>query len=94
MSELISRQEAIEALIDAGIVNYEATGDGNGMIHAINVIKGLPSVEPKKGKWILRDYGERIVHICSECGVHVPEPHADDYKFCPNCGAKMEVDHD
>lgn len=47
MSDLISRQAAIEALIDAGIVNYDATGDGNGMIHAINVIKGLPSAEPE-----------------------------------------------
>ena len=47
MGGCISRQAAIKALSDAGLLNYAATGDGNGMIHAINVIKGMPSVQPE-----------------------------------------------
>lgn len=49
MNDLISRQAAIDALGKAGLINYNATGDGNGMIQAINVIKGLPAAEPE---WI------------------------------------------
>lgn len=43
MRDCIYRQDAIAALTDAGLVNYGATGDGNGMIQAVNVIKGLPA---------------------------------------------------
>ena len=38
--DIIYRQDAIDALADAGIVNY-AAGDGNGMLQAVNVIKAL-----------------------------------------------------
>ena len=43
--DLISRQAAIDALSKAGLINYAATGDGNGMIQAVNVIKGLPPAQ-------------------------------------------------
>lgn len=52
--DLISRQEAINALGNAGIINYAATGSGNGLIHAMNVIKGLPAAQPQ------------VVH-CKDC---------------------------
>ena len=47
-----------------------------------------PSVEPerKKGKWIENKWGEET---CSECGyIHK----AEGTNYCPNCGAKMEVE--
>ena len=47
-SDTISRQAAIDAPSEAGLINYAATGDGNGMIQAVNVIKGLPSAEPRE----------------------------------------------
>ena len=51
MGDLISRQAAIDALSEAGLINYAATGDGNGMIQAVNVIKGLPPAQPEP-RWI------------------------------------------
>lgn len=44
----------------------------------------------KHGRWIVlgqRTYGSgrSYTHYCSECGQHG----FDDYKRCPNCGAKM-----
>ena len=45
--DTISRQAAIDALSEAGLINYAAAGDGNGMIQAVNVIKGLPSAQPE-----------------------------------------------
>jgi hypothetical protein len=58
-------------------------------------ICGMPSVTPKQkvGKWldILDEKTENTeTHHdeCSNCGYHGwPE-----YSYCPNCGAKMEVD--
>ena len=54
--------------------------------------------ERKTGKWI---YGENEYGIdgyhCDKCGFFVPWDYVhkfinyiEDYKFCPNCGAKME----
>lgn len=43
------------------------------------------------GRWVAlgqRTYGggKSYTHYCSECGQHG----FDDYKRCPNCGAKMD----
>lgn len=47
----------------------------------------------KHGRWKIlgqRTYGggRCYTHYCSECGQHG----FDDYKFCPNCIAKMDGD--
>lgn len=59
-----------------------------------NGMDELPSVtpqEPRKGHWVHGEY-------CSECGCDVPAYIIDwkwkkdmNAKYCPNCGAKMEV---
>lgn len=50
----------------------------------------LPFVEPerKTGKWIAKD-GVYGVTYCSECDY---EMRLNDTNYCPNCGAKMEVE--
>ena len=67
MSDLISRDAAIEALCSGALINYNATGDNYGMVKAINVIKSLPSAEPerKKGRWI-KVNGKSAIN-CSAC---------------------------
>ena len=51
----------------------------------------LPSVtpqEPRKGHWINTANPRMSDNIvCSECGYNS----IADYKFCPNCGAKMDL---
>ena len=43
--------------------------------------------EPKTGEWIQKDmYADRF---CSECNYAVWDSEAEEYNFCPNCGAKM-----
>lgn len=56
------------------------------------VLNSMPSVQPKKktGKW-LHDQGKyKNRWICTECSYrwYFPKKEA---KYCPNCGAKMEV---
>lgn len=64
------------------------------VIEPLDIVFDAPTIDPvKKGKWLwnLADNGWAD-HTCSECGwtkntdIHV----GLGYKFCPNCGAKME----
>lgn len=48
MSDLISREAAIQALCSGALINYNATGNDYGMVKAINVIKALPSAEQER----------------------------------------------
>lgn len=63
--------------------------------------------ERPKAKNIGTDYGEQDQFICSECGIHLQDwirIDEDDYedgvvheyvfRFCPNCGKKLEEPDD
>ena len=97
MSDLIGRQDAIDALqkeINKGIPPFD---DVMGSIRcgvrlARNIIEDLPSAQPRKGKW-LKAYGDHeafgvrpFYYYCSECNKLTFFP----YDFCPNCGRRME----
>ena len=45
--------------------------------------------EQKTGHWIPSHIPESILDECSECGFSCG---AFTFNYCPNCGAKMEVD--
>lgn len=47
--DLISRQAAIDALSNGALVNYQNAGHNNGLVKAIDVIKGQPAAQ----QWIL-----------------------------------------
>ena len=55
-------------------------------------IDRLPSVTPQQrtGRWIKQNYGWNWQ--CSECGFVTPPSAKEIFTFCPNCGAKMEVE--
>ena len=57
-------------------------------------VKALPSITPqlKIGRWIKTDGLYKNVYSCSECERKVVLQNISKYKFCPNCGAKMEVE--
>ena len=59
-------------------------------------IRALPSVTPqqKMGRWHKVSMDKYVQHAtyyyeCSECG----DQHIGQANYCPNCGAKMEVDN-
>lgn len=64
-------------------------------------ILNLPSVQPKKGKWIrttkhYKDSEQEYSYYeisCSECGA-IRKIGWHDARYCPNCGADMETEHD
>lgn len=59
-------------------------------LECILIIKKMSHVTParKKGEWIAKD-GVYGVAYCSECDY---EMRLNDTNYCPNCGAKMEVE--
>ena len=110
MSEdLIRRSDAIKAIASLHILADEEkifkvyadnphsmTTDFEGtLIDTINAIKGIPTIEPKRGKWGLMrtvKYNSCPEHWlkCSACGnfriIKVGEAFPS---FCENCGADM-----
>ena len=106
MSDLISRQAAIDALdkiFPADPMRNDYTqGITCGAALATEYIKQLPSAEPKKGRWTPKEQREKQeIFICSECGGWAyspwigsrknPKPNRCNYRYCPHCGAHMEV---
>ena len=80
MSDLIERQDALDAVNDCGI--------------CIQKILDIPSAEPgrKTGKWIEDETGYGY-WTCSACGF-VSEAFGADilYHYCPSCGAYLKGD--
>lgn len=75
--DLIRRQDAIDALSEdiMGGLNYR------------RILQSLPSAEPKIGEWIQKNLcADRF---CSCCDYVVWDSEAEEYNYCPNCGAKM-----
>lgn len=57
-----------------------------------NLVKSQPTAdvqEVRHGKWIEKPYLLGTSNFCSLCGENYGMPHGK-YKFCPNCGAKMD----
>lgn len=103
MSDLISRQAAIEAIeeyIDRlQLVDWKENPGVPYKAHAlnwaINTIRDLPSAEPerKNGKYLKT--GDPKWIECSECGMHTR--YLKKYNvpnFCPACGAYMKGTED
>ena len=93
--DLISRQAAEMALIEkeqhSRRYKWGEIWELNGL-EIREILDNLPSVQPKEktGKW-LHDQGKyKNRWICTECSYRWYFP-KEEAKYCPNCGAKMEV---
>ena len=101
MDDLISREQAIEALKEHRALYCDNTPDAFSKLSyaeksrvdeldtAIATLVNLSPAEPKRGKWILDRSG---AYCCSECmepcaGYVMMKPRD---RFCKMCGAKME----
>lgn len=88
MDDLISRAQALALAKEA----YIPVDGGAYMTSYIDAddIRNLPSAE-KHGIWIWDDEG----YHCSECFFHAygntNECYDGTYRYCPNCGARMDV---
>ena len=87
MNDLISRQQAVDALdkrFDS--IPIEQTTE---ILLLRKDLRDLPTAEPQriKGKWALQSDDYHEYYECDQCGIAVG---IDDIRnFCPNCGADM-----
>jgi len=103
MSDLISRQDALDALKEYEVVesdNFTKTDlitmmTVGTIANCIEAIVDLPSAEPerKKGEWIKVGHWGRS-YKCNQCGNYLDFDGVNagrgDVNFCPNCGADMK----
>ena len=88
MDDTISRQQAIDAVNSRKTAEQCKEGEArNWTVDAcVDMIKQLPSVQPKRGKWM---YQIGMVK-CDQCLRAIRRiDHDGLLNFCPNCGAKM-----
>lgn len=95
--DLIDRRAAIDALakfVPYAICDESTESYTNGLTDAYNLICQLPSVEPKKGRWMHHEdkaYAGDGYEECSCCKWRCADwVFIEDSNYCPNCGAKME----
>ena len=84
MSNLISRQAAIDALTE----RYRDPSRTAKLEELVWAIEGVPSVEPEERTAKVRDWSEDVFghYRCDKCGFVL----GSDYVYCPNCGARLE----
>ena len=92
MSDTISRQAAIDAMAELQ-GRAASKGELTGISKAWQKIKKLPSVKPKRGRWILDRSGAYCCSECMEpCASYVMMRPRDN--FCKMCGADMRGEQD
>lgn len=97
--DCISREQAIRATY--GFERYTGI-DETPYEYVESILRDLPSVTPTrpKGKWIILDECANEGVYCSECHKKVFKLEFShtmkwrNFKYCPNCGARMEVNAD
>lgn len=93
MSDLISRQAAIEAIYQA----LRKPSNSELFMRISNAIKELPPAQGwtpvRHGKWI--SVPNKKARICSTCESDEPYKFADEdanvFDYCPHCGTKMDA---
>ena len=98
--DVVSREAVLDA-IDKWVKDKStyialAINEGRSLLERI---KALPPVTPKqkKGVWVAIDQEPHETWECDLCGFVIdgsgcidPDEYRDIYKYCPNCGAKMQ----
>lgn len=92
MSEdLISRQTAIE-----GVRELFACADiGNDECDITYMLENIPSADRPTGKWVEQESdGIEKIYLCSYCKNYEAWGETEKTPYCPQCGARMEVEHE
>lgn len=93
MYDTVSRQEATDAL--RKMQTYKMFEEDDVLLidqaGAMTELMLLPPAEQKRGRWIGK---YPVSSICSECGYLINDSKVKVFAFCPNCGAKMEGQHE
>ena len=106
MGDLIERDKIYEAVYDlacksVGVIGGISEDYAYGLREAAHMIEEAPAVDAAPvvhGRWV--EYPVAHYFKCSKCKYIVPYKKAvrinekQSYNYCPNCGAKMNVEGD
>lgn len=90
MAEYIDREELLTHQYNASHSNWPQLAE---MVVGVEDIENLPAADVAPvvhGRWDIMD-GYKARRACSVCGWDVPE-YGKFYSYCPNCGAKMDLE--
>lgn len=101
------QHEAHQNMVDAGYnddrmgavlwdLNYKIWEQAYSMVVREPIVKQESIAKKNQGEWTYAYIGDPEVAMCSRCGYKIDRTEIsdfDEYKFCPNCGAKMEGDN-
>jgi NADH pyrophosphatase NudC (nudix superfamily) len=91
MDDLIYRADAINAANDAADDWDGGPDKGREKMirEGLNAVPAVDAAPVKHGKWELVDEAEPRRYGCSKCSCL---SWYGTYKYCPNCGAKMDLE--
>ena len=93
MAEYIKREYAIDAVLDVYYNTPDINLSGEKFESAILKIQAADVASVRHGRWEMNsDRPDNI--ICTNCdvGFDVWKHEAKDFNYCPNCGAKMDLE--
>ena len=88
MDEYIKKSYAVDAVLDVYCDTPDIDLSGGKFEAAILKIPVADVAPVRHGKWLHRKNG---VAYCSECEIDAVE---DGTEYCPNCGAKMDLEEE
>lgn len=86
MDEYIKREEAMEQC------NRHSDYTAWSILNGIEAIPAADVAPVRHGVWLLRHEGHGHYWECSVCHTNPCIYVTKDTKFCPNCGAKMDLE--
>ena len=86
MTVYIKREYAVDAVLDVYYDTPDIDLSGEKFESAILKIQAADVAPVRHGRWLHRKNG---VAYCSECEIDAVE---DGTEYCPNCGAKMDLE--
>ena len=92
MAEYIKRDYAIDAVLDVYYNTPDINLSGEKFEAAIRKIQAADVSPVRHGRWLdskHKIFSNTYDYVCSNCGCDYA---LAKYKYCPNCGAKMDLE--
>lgn len=89
MDDYIKREEAIDAVLNVYFNTPKINLIGKLFYNAILELQPADVAQVKHGWWGSNGVPDSMLNACSVCGFGCG---AYSFRYCPNCGAKMDGD--
>ena len=92
MAEYIKKSYAVDAVLNVYCDTPDIDLSCEKFEEAILKIQAADVVPVRHGEWVACGDGDNVPWMCSHCGKTTAHKYKVMYgKYCPNCGAKMDL---